>query len=80
MSEDVVPLFHHDGSFVRDNKGDLVNINRNVKRFSRWTSTSFASLTYRNFFWSWDNMTTKLCAGMISLCSLGIWSTPYSCG
>ncbi|RYQ95163.1 hypothetical protein Ahy_B08g090219 [Arachis hypogaea] len=33
MSEDVVPVFHHGGSFIRDNKGVLVYINGQVKRF-----------------------------------------------
>ncbi|XP_072060521.1 uncharacterized protein [Arachis hypogaea] len=33
MSEDVVPVFHHGGSFVRDNKGVLVYINGKVERF-----------------------------------------------
>ncbi|RYR39501.1 hypothetical protein Ahy_A09g045058 [Arachis hypogaea] len=33
ISEDVVLVFHHGESFVRDNKGVLVYINRNVKRF-----------------------------------------------
>nr|XP_029143766.1 uncharacterized protein LOC112701274 isoform X2 [Arachis hypogaea] len=33
MSEDVIPVFHHGGSFVRDNKGVLVYVNGEVKKF-----------------------------------------------
>ncbi|QHO07607.1 hypothetical protein S245_048461 [Arachis hypogaea] len=33
MSEDVVSVFYHGRSFVRDNKSVLVYINENVKRF-----------------------------------------------
>ncbi|QHO31490.1 uncharacterized protein DS421_8g241950 [Arachis hypogaea] len=33
MTDWVIPVFQHGGSFVKDNKGELLYINGNVKRF-----------------------------------------------
>ncbi|XP_072086128.1 uncharacterized protein [Arachis hypogaea] len=71
----VVPIFHHGGHFVRDNKGVLLYINGKVSKFPEMDidllcffdlKTLFKSLGYHDYkamFW-FDNSTSDLESGL----------------